>query len=130
MIKDLVLEPAKHAGRWCILGGALLLYPLFAYANVIWPPAVYYYTLAVWWVVAGGLIAEFMLHLLVLRMPAPSLAKVVVVSNLASTLIGLILTWPLVFWEIGVSRLATMAPFSIFATLAVILVVNIAIAKK
>lgn len=127
MIKHLLLEIVRHATRWCVVGGALVLSPLLAYSNVIWPPAVYYYTLAVWWVIAGGLIVEFVLHLLVLRMPVLPLARVVVLSNLASTLIGLMLTWPLVFWEAGVTRLAAMAPLSIFATLFVIFLVNIGV---
>jgi hypothetical protein len=127
MTKPALLEISWHAVRQCVVGGVLVLSSSLADANVIWPPAVYYSTLAVWWVIAGGLVAEFVLHLLVLRMPFLPLARVVVLSNLASTAIGLVLTWPLVFWEVGVTRLAAMAPLSIFATLFVIFLVNIGV---
>lgn len=127
MTKHSLLKRATHAIPQCFVAGVLLLSSSLAFANVIWPPAVYYYTLAVWWVIAGGLIAEFILHLLVLRMPLVPLARMVVLSNLASTVIGLVLTWPLVFWEVGVTRLAALAPLSIFGTLLVIFLVSVGV---
>lgn len=110
-----------------LAGCVLISFSLATQANVIWPPAVYFYTLAVWWVVAVGLLLEFIVHLLVLRMALVPLGWMVVVSNLASALIGLLLTWPFVFWESGVTRLAAMAPVSIFTVLFAIFVLNVVI---
>jgi len=110
-----------------LLGCVLISFPWAVQANVIWPPAVYFYTLAVWWVVAVGLLLEFVAHFLVLRMPVVPLTRIVVASNFASALIGFVLTWPLVFWESGVTQLAAMAPSSIFLVLFIIFALNIAI---
>lgn len=119
------LPPLLERSLPSLLVACVLLSALPAQANVVWPPAVYFYTIAVWWVIAGGLIMEFVVHFLVLRMTAYPLARMVVLSNLASALIGLLLTWPLVFWEIGVTRLAAMGPAAIVGVLVVIFAVNV-----
>jgi hypothetical protein len=124
MMKPLRISLLVKLSGW-LLGGVLTILPGVAQANAIWPPAVYFHTLAVWWVIAASLILEFVLHLVFLRLSVLHLARIVIVSNLASALIGLLLTWPLVFWEDGVTRLAAMAPVSIFSVLFIIFALNV-----
>lgn len=119
------MSPSPRRSLASVLVGGVLLAASAAQANVVWPPAVYFYTIAVWWVIAGGLIVEFVVHFLVLQMAAYPLARMVILSNLASTLIGLLLTWPLVFWEVGVTRLAAIGLPAIVGVLVVIFVVNV-----
>lgn len=109
------------------LAGALLLFPTAALANFFWPPALYYYGVTVWWAVPAGLAAEYVILYPFLRLSPHRLLKVVILVNVASALVGFLVTWPMVFWEQGIEVLVHGKTLSILLIVALIFLVNVSV---
>lgn len=109
------------------LAGALLLFPTAAFANFFWPPALYYYGATVWWAVPAGLVAEYVILYSFLRLSSYRLLKVVILANVASALVGFLVTWPMVFWEQGIEALVHGKTLSILFIAALIFLANVSV---
>jgi len=113
--------------RWP-LAFALLLAPTLAYANFFWPPMLYLLSFSLWWVVAGGLLIEGLVHGIVLRQAPGRTIWLTIGTNLASAILGTVVMLPflvetpLIDWVTE----STMLPVVIVIVLF-IPVINIAI---
>lgn len=103
-----------------------------AYANFIWPPALYFSSFLLWWVVPVGLLIEYAVLQLFLRFTANKTAKIVFITNAVSALIGFVVTYPITFYGQGIDYLAKndffIGPIAFILLFSLfILVFNIAI---
>ena len=108
-----------------LLAATLLLIPISAFANFFWPPALYYAGTTVWWGVPAGLVAESFILYPFFGLPPLKLFKVVLLSNVASAVVGFLATWPMIFWEQGIEFLAHGALISVLGIVALIFVGNV-----
>lgn len=104
----------------------LLLAPIPAFANFFWPPALYYGGLTVWWAIPAGLGVECLILSPIYNLPRSRLFRVVLIANFASAVVGIIATWPVVFWEKGVDAFVNYES-AIFGIIALIFVGNVLI---
>ena len=116
-----------HIVRTLFLLLLCLCAPSLVHANFAWPPAFYYLSFQLWWVVASGLLVEFATHQIFVQSNPVRTLIVTVASNLASALLGFIVTWPATFYEPGINILAYGAPLSVFLIVGLILALNIVI---
>lgn len=77
-----------------------------AYANFIWPPALYFSSFSLWWVVPVGLLIEYAVLQLFLRFPVKKTARIVLITNAVSALMGFVLTYPITFYGQGIDCIA------------------------
>src|SRR6267143_2156360 len=68
-----------------------------ARADVIWPPAVYYAGVLTWWIILFGLLVEYPFYFMGFRLGWRRSAIATVAANLFSTLVGLLIWYPIAF---------------------------------
>ena len=100
--------------------------PAVAFANFAWPPAFYYLSFSLWWVVLSGLAVEFAVHVVCLRTSMTKTLTLTLISNLASALFGFVVTWPTTFYERGIDLLVPLGIVGILGTVVLIFAVNVA----
>jgi hypothetical protein len=81
----------------------------------------------VWWAVPCGLAAEYLVLFPFLHKSARELMKLVAITNVASAVIGFLVTWPLVFWDKGIEVLVHGEFLAVVSVAIVIFAVNVAI---
>ncbi|GMW00753.1 MAG: hypothetical protein AMXMBFR84_18900 [Candidatus Hydrogenedentota bacterium] len=90
------------AHRWALgFCAAALALPATCSADLVWPALVLETGLTTWWIIAVGLLVEFVAILWVWKLPPGKAALITLCANLLSTLLGMILI-PLagVAWEV------------------------------
>ena len=73
---------------WLLVIPVIFISPTVAYANFAWPPAIYMYTYAIWWVVLSSLLIEGLVYLKGLNLPLKQAAIATVAMNFGSALGG------------------------------------------
>ena len=76
-----------------------------AYADFIWPPALYFISFSLWWVVPIGLLMEFAVIQLFLRLRISKTVQIVLITNAVSAITGFIVTYPVTFYGRGIDYL-------------------------
>jgi len=94
--------------QWLLI--ALLFAPNTAHANAFWPPVLYFYAPTIWWVVPIGLALELSILSILTRRSISRSAVLVVIANLASSAMGFLVFYPVVFWDSGIDWLVNNLP--------------------
>ena len=127
--------PRLKAWHWA-LTAALWSAPAIASANFFWPPALYFYSLGVWWVVPVGLLTEAALLSWTVQRPLQDLFLPTALANAASAFVGFVVTYPLVFWEPGVEWAVLAVSESrvfwlpVVGTLSIVLAINVGVEHR
>jgi len=74
-----------------LLTAGFVVVPGTAFANLIWPEIVFTKRIVEWWIIAAGLVIEFLFLWWMFRLPLWKTLVVVVVANAVSALIGFVL---------------------------------------
>lgn len=110
------------------VGGLLgLLFPAAAKANFLWPPALYFAGATIWWAIPAGLAAEILILTPFLFREFDRIVPIMVVANLVSAVLGFVLTWPLVYWDVGIELMVNLRAFGILLTFMITIAINILI---
>lgn len=113
-----------------LLASLLIVRAVGVQANWAWPPALYFGGATLWWAVPAGLAAEWILLFPFLHKSPREVSKIVLMSNAASAIVGLITLWPVVYWDRGISTLARSQEIFLISfpsILLLIVVINVAI---